>query len=319
MNELRTDDRVGIVVYSNHSRAVLEPTAADNAATIMNAIHALQPEGSTNVVEGLRLGYDMAENYRHDDEITRVIVLSDGVANVGITEPGGMLETIKNGVEQGITLSTIGFGMGNYNDVLMEQLANDGNGNYYYVDTLREARRIFVYNLTGTLQVIAYDAKVQVDFNPAVTDRYRLIGYENRAIADEDFRDDSVDAGEIGAGHSITALYELALEENAEDGVVATAFIRYRDAETDAVVEQQIDITTADLLDSFAAAPTDFRLHASVAEFSELLRESYWAQEGNFVDLLTVAAPLVEEMPNNDAVAEFVDLVRLAGRYVDID
>jgi Ca-activated chloride channel family protein len=317
VGELRADDRVGIIVYSDDSRAILDPTPASDAATIMRAINALRPEGSTNVVDGLRLGYQMAENYRRAGQITRVIVLSDGVANVGITEPGGMLETIQHGVNSDITLSTVGFGMSNYNDVLMEQLADDGNGNYYYVDTLREARRIFVHNLTGTLQVIGYDAKVQVDFNPEVTDRYRLIGYENRAIADEDFRDDTVDAGEIGAGHSVTALYELAMEDGVTEGVVATVSIRYRDAETNEVVEQSRPLTVAEMHGSLDETPPDFRLHACAAELSELLRGSYWAQDGNYVDLLALAAPLVDEMPGNEEVAEFVELIRLAGRYVD--
>jgi Ca-activated chloride channel family protein len=317
VGELREDDRVGIVVYTTNSRPILNPTSASDSETIMDAINALQPEGSTNVGDGLRLGYQMADEYKRDGEITRVIVLSDGVANVDATGPDQILALIRDKVDDGITLSTIGFGMGNYNDVLMEQLANDGNGNYYYVDTLREARRVFVYNLTGTLQVIAYNAKVQVDFNPEITDRYRLIGYENRAIADEDFRNDTVDAGEVGAGHSITALYELALDNPDVDGVIATVYIRYEDAETREIVEVSREITTADVLASIDEAPANFRLHAAVAEFSELLRDSYWAQDGNYVDLLTFAAPLVDEMDGNDDVAEFVDLIRVAGHLID--
>jgi Ca-activated chloride channel family protein len=317
VGELREDDRVGIVVYSDRSRPVLEPTSASDAETIMAAINALHPEGSTNVADGLRIGYHMAQENRHDEGITRLIVCSDGVANVGTVDAEGILNLIKDGVDDGITLSTIGFGMGNYNDVLMEQLANDGNGNYFYVDNLREARRVFVHNLTGTLQVIGYDAKVQVDFDPEVTDRYRLIGYENRAIADEDFRDDTVDAGEVGAGHSITALYEVALESADADGVVATVYIRYQDADTREVVELSRAITTADLLPSLDDAPADFRLHAAAVEFAELLRDSYWAQEGSYVAVLELAAPLVDEMPGNAEVAEFVELIRLAGRYVD--
>jgi Ca-activated chloride channel family protein len=317
VGELREDDRVGIVVYSDNSRPLLQPTSASDAKTIMDAINALHPEGSTNVAAGLQIGYQMAQKYHHDEGITRVIVLSDGVANVGTVDSEGILNLIKDGVKSGITLSTIGFGMGNYNDVLMEQLANDGNGNYYYVDNLREARRVFVHNLTGTLQVIGYDAKVQVDFNPAVTDRYRLIGYENRAIADESFRDDTVDAGEVGAGHSITALYEFALENADANGVIATVYIRYQDASTREVVELSKDITTADLLPSVAAAPADFRLHAAAAEFAELLRDSYWAQDGSYMAVLELAAPLVDEMSGNAEVAELVELVRLAGRYVD--
>ncbi|MBN1287418.1 MAG: von Willebrand factor type A domain-containing protein [Anaerolineae bacterium] len=318
VGELREDDRVGIVVYSENSRAVLEPTPASEASAIMRAINALQPEGSTNAAEGLQLGYRMAQTNRRDGTITRVILLSDGVANTGPEiEASGILRLIKDSVASGITLSTIGFGMGNYNDVLMEQLANDGNGNYYYVDTLREARRIFVHNLTGTLQVIAYDAKVQVDFNPEVTDRYRLIGYENRAVADEDFRDDTVDAGEVGAGHSITALYEIALEGAAASGAVATVYVRYQDAETREVVEVSREIAVSDLFEDIDGAPASFRLHAAVAEFAELLRGSYWAEAGNYVDLLTFAKPLEDELQDSAEVGEFIELVRAAGRFMD--
>ncbi|MCD4686890.1 MAG: von Willebrand factor type A domain-containing protein [Anaerolineae bacterium] len=317
VDQLREDDRVGIVVYSDQSRAILEPTSAANADRIMDGINRLQPEGSTNVADGMLLGYAMAQEYKRDGELTRVIVLSDGVGNVGPTGPDEILAMVRDGTEDGITLSTIGFGMGNYNDETMERLANDGNGNYFYVDNIREARRVFVHNMTGTLQVIGYDAKVQVDFNPDVTDRYRLIGYENRAIADEDFRDDTVDAGEVGAGHSITALYELALEGEDVSGVVATVYIRYQDAETREVVELSQEITVADLLASLDDAPADFRLHAAVAEFAELLRESYWAEDGDYMGVYELAEPLVDEMDGNVEVEEFVDLVRMAGRYVD--
>jgi Ca-activated chloride channel homolog len=317
VDELRPDDRVGIVVYASSPYVVLDPTPASNADTIMRAIDALGPGGSTALAGGLQLGYQMAQQHKQAGENTRVIVLSDGVGNVGPTGPDQILAMVSGAVDDGITLSTIGFGMGNYNDVMMEQLANDGNGNYYYVDNLREARRVFVYNMTGTLQVIAYDAKIQVEFNPDVADRYRLIGYENRAIADDQFRDDTVDAGEIGAGHSITALYELALEGDDVQGVVATAYIRYRDARTDEVVEVSQDIAVDQLLPSLDAAPASFRLHAAVAEFSELLRESYWAQDGSYMDVLVLAEPLVDEMGGSADVAEFVELIRLAGRYVD--
>ena len=320
VGELREDDRVGIVVYSDESRSVLDPTSASNADTIMGAINALRPEGSTNVADGLRIGYEMAQENSREGQITRVIVCSDGVGNVGPTGPDEILELVKNGVEDGITLSTIGFGMGNYNDIMMEQLANDGNGNYFYVDTLREARRVFVHNLTGTLQVIGYDAKVQVDFNADVTDRYRLIGYENRAIADQDFRDDTIDAGEVGAGHSITALYEMALEGDDldADAVIATVYIRYQDADTREVVEINKDITVGDLHPTLDDAPASFRLHAAAAEFAELLRDSYWAQEGTYMAVLDLAKSLAEgELVDDADVVEFVELLRLAGRYED--
>ena len=318
VDQLREDDRVGIVVYTDNSRAVLDPTPASDRDTILAAINGLVPEGSTNVEDGLRLGYQMAQSYKQEGEITRIITLSDGVANVGATGPDAILETIREGVDDGITLSMIGFGMGNYNDSLMETLADEGNGNYFYVDSLHEARRVFVHNLTGTLQVIGYDAKIQVDFNPEVTDRYRLIGYENRAIADEDFRDDTVDAGEVGAGHSVTALYELALEGEVDgDDVFATVYIRYEDAETREVVEVNRVITVGDIIENIDDAPASFRVHAAAAEFAELLRESFWAQEATFGPVLALAEPVGDEMPENEQVAEFIELVRLAIQYGD--
>jgi Ca-activated chloride channel family protein len=315
VGELRSDDQVGIVVFSDNSRAVLDPTPASDADTILSAVHALRPENSTNAAAGLWLGYKMAREHPFGAGATRVILLSDGVANTGpAIESEPILYMIRHGIDSGVGLSTVGFGMGNYNDVLMEQLANDGDGSYHYVDSLREARRVFVHNLTGVLQVIAYDAKIQVDFNPEITDRYRLIGYENRAVADEDFRDDSVDEGEVGAGHHITALYELALEDENASGTIATVYIRYRDAETDTVVEVSKAITTGELLASIDDASPTFRLHAAAAEFAELLRESYWAQEGSLVDLLEFAEPLEDVLSES---AELVDLIRAAGRYVD--
>jgi len=205
VEQLRPSDSVAIVVYGSQARAVLEPTSGANKEGILQAIYALRPEGSTNAEAGLRLGYQQALDAFNPAGINRVILCSDGVANVGRTGAGSIWKTIESRASEGITLTTVGFGMGNYNDVLMEQLADNGDGFYAYVDTLREAERLFVENLSSTLQVIALDAKVQVDFNPDVVARYRLVGFENRDIADEDFRNDTVDAGEIGAGHNVTA------------------------------------------------------------------------------------------------------------------
>ena len=175
-------------------------------------------------------------------------------------------------MDRGVTLTTVGFGMGNYNDVLMEQLANDGNGSYHYVDDISEAQRIFVENLTGTLQTIAKDSKVQVDFNPEVVSRYRLLGYENRRVDDEDFRDDTVDAGEVGAGHSVTALYELKLHDGAS-GNVGTVFVRYENSDSGQIVETSQTLQRSDLLSRFDDASTSFQLAAVVAEFAEILRK----------------------------------------------
>ncbi|MDX2077912.1 MAG: von Willebrand factor type A domain-containing protein [bacterium] len=316
VNELREDDRVAIAVYSDNSRVVLQPTPASEKDTLLTAINNLQSEGSTNAEAGLNLGYQVARENLREGENTRVILLSDGVANVGNTGPDAILNTIKEGVEAGITMSAIGFGMGNYNDVLMEQLANDGNGNYYYVDNIREARRVFVHNLTSTLQVIGYDAKIQVDFNPEITDRYRLLGYENRAVADEDFRNDTVDAGEVGAGHSVTALYELALQEGDNlEGVIATAYIRYEDAETREVVELQRAITVADVLASFDEAPANFKVQVAVAEFAELLKGSFWAEDGTYGAVLALIESA--DMGENEDVAELIEMIRVAVRLSD--
>ena len=189
----------------------------------MAAINSLQPENSTNAEDGLTLGYQMASASispgRHQP---RHPVLGWRRQRGPAPAPDAILREIKEYAGRDITLSTVGVGMGNYNDVLLEQLADKGNGNYAYVDTLEQAHRVFVENLTGMLQVIAKDAKVQVDFNPAVVSRYRLIGYENRDVADQDFRNDTVDAGEVGAGHNVTALYEVKFKDEVRPSRRAT-------------------------------------------------------------------------------------------------
>ena len=271
----------------------------------------MRSEGSTNAAEGLELGYRMAEGELHPDRITRVMLLSDGVANVGDTGPDSILKLIKNEVEEGVTLSTVGFGMGNYNDILMEQLANDGNGAYAYVDTLKEAKRIFVENLTGTLQVIALDSKVQVDFNPDVVSRYRLLGYENRRVDDEDFRNDQVDAGEVVAGHSVTALYEVKLREEAQ-GQMAEVFVRYEDPDSRNVIELSRAFNTDQMAGSFEQSAPTFRLAAVAAELAEILRESYWAQDGSLVTLAQTAADVHRLFPGDADVAELVRLIEQA-------
>ncbi len=231
VDRLRPSDTVAIVVYGSDAYVVLNPTSGEDRNRILEAIYSLHTEGATNAEAGLRLGYQLAYQAFRPGAINRVILCSDGVANVGVTGPDAILEEIRGYTETGITLTTVGFGMGNFNDVLMEQLADKGDGNYAYVDTLDEARRLFVDNLTSTLQVIAKDAKVQVDFNKEVVARYRLIGYENRAVADQDFRNDTVDAGEIGAGHHVTALYAVILNPGAQ-GRLATVQLRWQDPQS---------------------------------------------------------------------------------------
>ena len=313
VDELRSNDEVAIVTYGDRGSVLLEPTSGRNKGEILRAIDSLSPGGSTYVEDGLKVAYRLAVDEVAPGRITRVMVLSDGVGNVGNTGPDSILNQVRDYVEQGVTLTTVGFGMGNYNDILMEQLANDGDGAYYYVDTLSEARRIFVDDLTGTLQYIARDAKVQVDFNPDTVSRYRLLGYENRDVADEDFRDDTVDAGEIGAGHSVTALYELKLREDAE-GTLGTVYMRYEDANLDEVEEISRQFLTGDLAFSFEEASNRFQLAAVVAEFAEVLRGSYWAREGTLDAVADEARRLQQLMPGTSEVAEFAGLAAQAAR-----
>lgn len=319
VDELRPTDEVAIVEYGSRARLILPPTSGEDKDAIRQGINGLVSNGSTNAEEGLRMGYDLAARMAQPGRITRIILCSDGVANVGHTGPERILRTIRERSDsQGISLSTVGFGMGNYNDILMEQLANDGDGNYAYVDTLEEARRIFVGNLTGTLQVVAKDAKIQVDFNPEVVSRYRLLGYENRRVDDDDFRNDEVDAGEVGAGHSVTALYEVKLAENesldASEETVATVYIRYADPDTGEVSEVSQAISRSQFAATFGESPVDFQRDAAVAEFAEILRESYWAQDGDLASVRRLAQSVAVGLADDADMAEFVYLVTQAER-----
>ncbi len=311
VDELRPTDEVGIVIYGSVGQVLLEPTDGGEKRSIIGAIDRLEPGGSTYAEDGLRLAYQLAAERVRPGRVTRVILLSDGVANVGNTGPDSILKRIRGYVDEGVSLTTVGFGMGNFNDVLMEQLANDGDGSYYYVDTINEARRVFVENLVGTLQNIAKDTKVQVDFNPEVVRSYRLMGYENRRVDDDDFRDDTVDAGEVGAGHSVTALYELKLHDDRE-GVLGTVFLRYEDPDTGEVSEINREFLRSELAMEFGEASARFQMSAVVAEYAEILRESYWAQEGSLERVAAEAGRVHRLLPSDEDVAEFASLVSRA-------
>jgi len=317
VGELRPSDKVGIAVYGSEGRLLLEHTPVEDSRRILRAIDQLRPEGATNAEEGLVIGYRMASEAFNPEMVNRVILCSDGVANVGRTGPDSILQQIRRHAEEGIYLTTVGFGMGNYNDILMEQLADNGDGFYAYVDTLKEAERVFVHDLTSTLQVIARDAKIQVDFNPTVVSRYRLIGYENRDVADEDFRNDEVDAGEIGAGHSVTALYEVKFQPEVEESTAEpalTVYVRYEDPDTGEVSEISRSIARADFAPSFKGASIRFQLDAVVAEYAEILRESYWAKESSLEDVAWEADRIAEYLPHDADVTEFANLVGRASR-----
>ena len=308
LDQLRADDRMALVIYGSRGQVLIEPTSDRDA--IRRGIEQLRTGGSTNAEEGLALAYELAARHRRPGTINRVILCSDGVANTGATSAGSILDRIRSHADQGIELTTVGFGMGNYNDVLMERLADEGNGRYAYVDTLDEARRIFVENLTGTLQTLAAEARTQVEFNPRVVSRYRLLGYENRDIADEKFRDDTVDAGEIGVGHSVTALYEIKLHRRPRPrDEVATLRLRYGSIARGETVELAREVTGADFTRRFNDASPALRLTALVAEFGEVLKRSYWAREGDLEDVFRRAQKVSAELAGNHDVADFVSLV----------
>ena len=207
VSQMSADDRIALVVYAGAAGVVLESTSADKKSKIRQAIDSLSAGGSTNGGAGIELAYRIAEENKIEDGINRVIIASDGDLNVGITSIEDLKELITRKRENDIALTSLGFGTGNYNYSLMEQLADVGNGNAAYIDSLSEARKVLVEEMQSTLLTIAKDVKIQVEFNPAVVSEYRLIGYENRVLNREDFRNDKIDAGEIGAGHTVTALY----------------------------------------------------------------------------------------------------------------
>ncbi|MBT8443868.1 MAG: VWA domain-containing protein, partial [Gammaproteobacteria bacterium] len=213
--QLSAEDRVSMVVYAGASGIVLEPTAGDEHARISRALDQLTAGGRTNGASGIRMAYDMAEEGFIEGGINRVVLATDGDFNVGTVDFDALIDIVERERKVGTSLTTLGFGSGNYNDHLMEQLADAGNGNHAYIDTLNEARKVLVDQLGSTLQTIAKDVKIQVEFNPAVVAEYRLIGYENRVLRREDFNNDKIDAGEIGAGHTVTAIYELALVDSS--------------------------------------------------------------------------------------------------------
>ena len=328
LDELGEGDRVGLVVYGTQGEIRLEPTDISRREVIVQAIDGLVTGGSTNVHEGLELAYGLARKHYEPAKINRLILCSDGVANNGgSTEAEEILSLVRKASDEGITISTIGFGMGNYNDVLMEKLADKGDGNYYYVDGQEEAERVFKENLTGLLQTIAREVKVQVEFDTRVVKRWRLLGYENRDVADRDFRNDAVDAGEVGSGHQVTALYELKLahvpdgagDADREGPAIRIGTVRLRHeapahdtARAGQVEEIEQTLLLNQLTGTFASGSVWMRTQAVAAEFAEILRGSYWAKESLLVDLIPVADGLAAEMPGDPLVRDLADMIRKA-------
>ncbi|MCB9762320.1 MAG: von Willebrand factor type A domain-containing protein [Alphaproteobacteria bacterium] len=307
---LQEEDTVAIATYAGSTRVVLEPTSAADSRTILAAIEGLDTGGGTAMGSGMELAYQMASNSYEHGHVNRVVVLSDGDANIGRTSHDEILRTITQHAEEGITLSTIGFGMGNYQDTMMEQLANKGDGNYFYIDTFDEAREVFGEKLGGTLQVIAKDVKIQVEFNPEAVMAYRLVGYENRDIADRDFRNDRVDAGEIGAGHTVTALYDVILKDGYHDEL-ATVRLRAKRPGPDSAAREWATVLHTDALgETFASASKDFRVAVASATFAELLRGSPYTAEVTYAQLYDLTRKASRGTAED---AELLDLIKTAG------
>lgn len=312
VDELERDDTVAIVTYEDSAGVVLAPTPVSERDTILDAIDALEPGGSTNLEAGLRTGYELAREAFRIGGINRVVLASDGVANVGVTDPTALAEMIASDADRGIDLVTVGFGMGNYNDVTMEQLADQGDGFYAYVDDDDEAERLFEDELTSTLQTIAKDAKIQVEFDPEVVDEYRLIGFENRGVRDDDFRDDAVDAGELGAGHQVTAIYEIELARGVDldDRVdLGTVYLRWEDPASGEVEEIDDDMRMRDIEPDWSATPDDFQLATVVAAFAEVMRDNPYADGVDIDDLAAEAERLADDVDSDevDELAELID------------
>jgi Ca-activated chloride channel homolog len=321
VEQLDSRDTLAIVVYGSDARTVLEPTRATDRSRILAAIERLEPEGATNVQAGLRIAYALAASQAREGVTSRIILCSDGVANNGVTDADGIFESVREHARRGVRLTTVGFGMGNYNDVLMERLAQVGDGQYAYVDRLQEARRLFVEQLTGTLQLIARDVKVQLEFDKSVISRYRLIGFENRLLKREDFANDAVDAGDLGAGHTVTALYEVKFRD--AQALAASSFatlrLRYKEPTTplQAGQSQLVEkaLPTSIIRGSLEAASGPTQLSLVVALFAEKLRGSYWARNVSYEDLLRLWSQLPERVRTRGEVGELRELIQMARRH----
>jgi Ca-activated chloride channel family protein len=305
-------DTVAIAVFRTEGYRHLEPTSGADREAILGAVRGLYPNGSTNVGRGLAIGYRMAAEIFDPRAVNRVILVSDGVANEGITAADHILDTVRADASRGIFLTAVGVGLGNYNDALLERLADAGNGMYFYVDDDAEAERFFLQDLSGMLETVAKDVKIQVEFDPKAVARYRLLGYENRDVADRDFRNDAVNAGEVNGGHTVTALYEVKL--TGKRGDLGTVRLRYKQPLGDRAAELAFALVPKAVAPSFEKALPHLQRDALVAEFAELLRGSYWAKDGSFRAVLGRAEALPPAMRSAPETEEFLDLVRTAAR-----
>lgn len=320
VSRLRPTDTLAIVTYAGSSSVLLPPTPVVDKDKITAGIEALTTGGGTNGEGGIRKAYELAEQAKVQDQrgpgINRVVLCTDGDFNVGLTG-GDLVKLIEEKRDTGVTLTTLGFGQGNYNDREMERLADHGNGNYAYVDSKDEADRIVGKRFVSMLQVIAKDTKIQIDFKPEVVSKYRLVGYENRVLAKEDFEDDKKDSGDLGAGHNVTAFYEVALTPAAKQNQLATAELatvklRYKLPSSDQSELLERSLPMSALASSFDAAPASFRFAAATAEYAEILRRSKHSEGARFDDVLGILRATAGE--DNDK-KELIELVESAKTF----
>ncbi|OWY69772.1 hypothetical protein B7486_19205 [cyanobacterium TDX16] len=332
VGQLSPEDRVAMVVYAGASGLALPSTPAGQREKILEGLDRLSAGGSTNGGEGIQLAYQIAEQNRTEGGVNRVILATDGDFNVGITNQKDLTKLITDEAKSGVFLSVLGFGMGNLKDATLEQLADKGNGNYAYIDTFAEAKKVLVDQIGGTLITIAKDVKIQIEFNPAQVAQYRLIGYENRMLAAQDFNDDKKDAGEIGAGHTVTALYEivpttatlkgvdeLRYQQPAKEQIAAsekpaskeTLIVKLRYKQPTGQTSQLLEVPLTDNGQTFESASQDLRFAASVAGFGMLLRCSPHKGDLTYDAAISMAVASMGHDPSGQR-SEFIDLVRKA-------
>ncbi len=310
-DNMRPTDTIGIVTYAGSDTIALEPTPVANRAAIDAAVNNMKSGGGTNGEAGIRTAYDLAIANFIPDGNNRVILMTDGDFNVGITGDA-LIDYINQQRASKVAITTVGYGTGNYKDYRMEAIAQNGNGNYFYVDGLEEARRIFGTELPSTIEIVASDVKLQMEFDPTTVKEYRLIGYENRLLNNEDFDNDTVDAGDIGPGKRVTAFYEIVLHPGVTSGQLAMGRARFKQpfAETSELSEQVIKLSNRV---DFAQASEDLRFGAAVVEFAEILRES---KHVDMADLSAVRSIALDASGDSAKRAEFITLIDLAANLL---
>lgn len=330
VNQLKGNDRVAIVVYAGAAGMVLPSTPGDQKDRINEAINRLRAGGSTAGGAGIKLAYRVAVDNLISQGNNRVILATDGDFNVGVSSTSQLVRMIEKKREKGVFLTVMGFGMGNYKDSRMEQIADKGNGNYFYIDSLLEAKKVFINELGGTLFTIAKDVKIQVEFNPAKVKAYKLIGYENRLLENEDFNDDTKDAGELGAGHTVTALYEI-IPANSREKIPGVDMLKYQRKKISARAykckelmtvklrykkpkgkkSKLIEVTVADNVLKLDKTSDNFRFSSAVAEFGLLLRDSQLKARASYENVLTLAKG-AKGTDKHGYRAEFIQLVEMS-------